>query len=50
MYEMIAGCDIDVLFEGAQSRWLTLEQMLFVLQNHEKFGLTQQTPQKPPSK
>lgn len=50
VYEMMAGYEIDVLFKEAKSRWLKPEEVLFVLQNHEKFGLTEAPPQKPPSK
>ncbi|KAL9437577.1 hypothetical protein AB3S75_023444 [Citrus x aurantiifolia] len=46
---MQAGYEIDVLFKEAKSRWLKPEEVLFVLQNHEKFGLTEAPPQKPPS-
>lgn len=48
---MQAGYEIHVLYEEAQSRWLKPKEVLFVLQNHEKFGLTlePEPPQKPPS-
>lgn len=46
---MQAGYEIDVLIKEAKSRWLKPEEVLFVLQNHEKFGLTEAPPQKPPS-
>lgn len=47
---MIAGYDIEDLFKEAQSRWLKPAEVLFILQNHEKYQLTQEPPQRPTSK
>ncbi|KAL5760214.1 hypothetical protein ACOSP7_018715 [Xanthoceras sorbifolium] len=44
---MQAGYDIDNLFKEAQSRWLKPAEVLFILQNHEKYQITQEAPQKP---
>ncbi|XP_022725125.1 calmodulin-binding transcription activator 4-like isoform X2 [Durio zibethinus] len=44
-----SGYDINNLFREAQSRWLKPAEVLFILQNHEKYQLTQEPPQKPTS-
>ncbi|XP_064975474.1 calmodulin-binding transcription activator 4-like isoform X3 [Musa acuminata AAA Group] len=44
-----AGFDINKLSEEAQSRWLKPVEVLYILQNHESFKITQKPPQKPPS-
>ncbi|XP_077250382.1 calmodulin-binding transcription activator 4-like isoform X2 [Tasmannia lanceolata] len=41
--------DINVLLHDAQNRWLKPAEVLFILQNNEKHGITQETPQNPPS-
>ncbi|KAE8724548.1 Calmodulin-binding transcription activator 4 [Hibiscus syriacus] len=46
---IISGYDIDSLFREAQSRWLKPAEVLFILQNHEKYELTHAPPQKPTS-
>ncbi|KAJ4710813.1 Calmodulin-binding transcription activator like [Melia azedarach] len=46
---MQAGYDIEDLFKEAQSRWLKPAEVLFILQNHEKYQLTQEPPQRPTS-
>lgn len=47
---MISGYDINNLFREAQSRWLKPAEVLFILQNHEKYQLEQEPPHKPTSK
>ncbi|KAJ8466602.1 hypothetical protein OPV22_029154 [Ensete ventricosum] len=44
-----AGFDINNLNQEAQSRWLRPVEVLYILQNHESFKITQKPPQKPPS-
>ncbi|XVF43686.1 hypothetical protein PTKIN_Ptkin02bG0060500 [Pterospermum kingtungense] len=44
-----SGYDINSLFREAQARWLKPAEVLFILQNHEKYQLTQEPPQKPTS-
>ncbi|GMJ09671.1 hypothetical protein like AT1G67310 [Hibiscus trionum] len=44
-----SGYDINSLFREAQSRWLKPAEVLFILQNHENYELTQAPPQKPTS-
>nr|XP_009412758.1 PREDICTED: calmodulin-binding transcription activator 4 isoform X1 [Musa acuminata subsp. malaccensis] len=44
-----AGFDINKLSEEAQSRWLKPVEVLYILQKHESFKITQKPPQKPPS-
>ncbi|XP_022776347.1 calmodulin-binding transcription activator 4-like isoform X2 [Durio zibethinus] len=44
-----SGYDINNLFREAQARWLKPAEVLFILQNHEKYQLTQEPPQKPTS-
>ncbi|XP_021899629.1 calmodulin-binding transcription activator 4-like [Carica papaya] len=39
--------DIEYLFQEAKRRWLKPAEVLFILQNHEKYELTQEPPQKP---
>ncbi|EOX99794.1 Calmodulin-binding transcription activator protein with CG-1 and Ankyrin domains isoform 2 [Theobroma cacao] len=39
--------DINNLFREAQARWLKPAEVFFILQNHEKYELTQEPPQKP---
>ncbi|KAJ0038538.1 hypothetical protein Pint_23745 [Pistacia integerrima] len=43
----VAGYDINVLFQEAQTRWLKPAEVLYILQNHEKYELNQEPPQKP---
>ncbi|MQL84433.1 hypothetical protein Taro_016936, partial [Colocasia esculenta] len=43
------GFDIRQLYRDAQSRWLKPSEVLFILQNHEKFPIAPQPPDKPPS-
>ncbi|XP_039012454.1 calmodulin-binding transcription activator 4-like isoform X2 [Hibiscus syriacus] len=43
------GYDIDNLFREAQSRWLKPAEVLFILQNHDKYQFEQQPPQRPTS-
>ncbi|PON54974.1 Serine/threonine protein kinase [Trema orientale] len=49
MNTMQSGYDINDLFNEAQSRWLKPAEVLFILQNHEKYKLTQEPPKKPTS-
>ncbi|XP_043804636.1 calmodulin-binding transcription activator 4 isoform X2 [Manihot esculenta] len=44
-----SGYDINVLFQEAQARWLKPAEVLYILQNHDKYQLTQEPPQKPTS-
>ncbi|XWS63886.1 hypothetical protein CRYUN_Cryun06bG0139700 [Craigia yunnanensis] len=46
---IISGYDINNLLQEAQARWLKPAEVLFILQNHEKYQLTQEPPQKPRS-
>ncbi|KAM7269197.1 hypothetical protein ACFE04_024694 [Oxalis oulophora] len=41
--------DISKLFEAAQSRWLKPGEVYFILQNHDKFQLTEEPPHLPNS-
>lgn len=43
------GYDINDLYKEAQSRWLKPAEVLFILQNYEKYQLTQQPVQQPTS-
>ncbi|KAK1582928.1 hypothetical protein Q3G72_019592 [Acer saccharum] len=42
-----SGYDIESLFQEARSRWLKPAEVHFILQNHEKYQLNQEAPQKP---
>uniref|UniRef100_A0A2P2J6R9 Uncharacterized protein MANES_12G009600 n=1 Tax=Rhizophora mucronata TaxID=61149 RepID=A0A2P2J6R9_RHIMU len=42
------GYDINNLFREAQMRWLKPAEVLSILQNHDKYQLTQEPPQQPP--
>ncbi|EEF47452.1 calmodulin-binding transcription activator (camta), plants, putative [Ricinus communis] len=42
-----SGYDINALFQEAQMRWLKPAEVQFILQNHEKYQLNQEPPQKP---
>ncbi|KAG2702751.1 hypothetical protein I3760_06G105000 [Carya illinoinensis] len=44
-----SGYDIKDLFREAQTRWLKPAEVLFILQNHEKYQLTEESPQQPTS-
>ncbi|GLT73799.1 hypothetical protein SLA2020_456330 [Shorea laevis] len=46
---MQAGYDINKLFQEAQTRWLKPPEVLFILQNNEKYLLTQEPPHQPTS-
>lgn len=46
---MQSGFDINELLQAAQTRWLKPAEVLFILQNHANYQITQETPQKPPS-
>ncbi|PIA33804.1 hypothetical protein AQUCO_04000102v1 [Aquilegia coerulea] len=41
--------DMNDLVQEAQNRWLKPAEVLFILQHHENFQLTEVAPQKPPS-
>ncbi|XP_047150004.1 calmodulin-binding transcription activator 4 isoform X1 [Vigna umbellata] len=41
--------DINDLHQEAQARWLKPAEVMYILQNHEKFQLTQEPPQQPTS-
>ncbi|KAG7978765.1 hypothetical protein I3843_05G098100 [Carya illinoinensis] len=43
------GYDIRDLFREAQTRWLKPVEVLFILQNHEKYQLTEEPPRQPTS-
>ncbi|KAF5449317.1 hypothetical protein F2P56_029779 [Juglans regia] len=43
------GYDIRDLFQEAQTRWLKPVEVLFILQNHEKYQLTEKPPRQPTS-
>lgn len=47
---IISEYDINNLFREAQARWLKPAEVFFILQNHEKYELTQEPPQKPTGK
>ncbi|KAG8639968.1 calmodulin-binding transcription activator 4 isoform X3 [Manihot esculenta] len=42
-----SGYDINVLFQEAQTRWLKPAEVLYILQNHEKYKFTHEPPHKP---
>ncbi|XP_061991511.1 calmodulin-binding transcription activator 4 isoform X1 [Rosa rugosa] len=44
-----SGYNINDLFQEAQSRWLKPAEVLFILQNHEKYKVTPEPPQQPVS-
>ncbi|PNT46065.1 hypothetical protein POPTR_003G170600v4 [Populus trichocarpa] len=44
-----SGYDINSLFEEAQTRWLKPAEVLFILQNHDKYQFTKEPLQKPTS-
>lgn len=46
---VFAGFDITKLGQEAQIRWLKPVEVLYILQNHENFKITERPPQKPPS-
>ncbi|XP_028243458.1 calmodulin-binding transcription activator 4-like isoform X3 [Glycine soja] len=41
--------DINDLHQEAQARWLKPAEVMYILQNHEKFQFTQEVPQQPTS-
>ena len=43
------GYDINDLFREALTRWLKPAEVLFILQNHDKYQLTEEPPQQPTS-
>jgi hypothetical protein len=47
---MEPGYDLNSLFEEAQTRWLKPAEVIFILQNHDKYQFTEKPPQKPTSK
>lgn len=46
---MQSGFNIKELQQAAQTRWLKPAEVLFILQNHTNYQITQEAPQKPPS-
>ncbi|CAB4294611.1 unnamed protein product [Prunus armeniaca] len=46
---MQSGYNINDLFQEAQTRWLKPAEVLYILQNHEKFKLAPEPPQQPSS-
>lgn len=46
---LIAGYDINKLFQEAQSRWLKSAEVFFVLQNYDKHHLNLKPPENPQS-
>lgn len=49
MLYIVSGYDINDLFQEAQIRWLKPAEVFFILQNHEKYKLTQEPPKQPTS-
>lgn len=47
---MFSGYNINDLFQEAQTRWLKPAEVLYILQNNEKFKLAPEPPQQPSSK
>ncbi|KAL6188235.1 hypothetical protein ACLB2K_039628 [Fragaria x ananassa] len=47
--QSVSGYDIKELFQEAQSRWLKPAEVLFILQNHDKYKVTPEPPQQPVS-
>lgn len=45
----LSGFDYNKLREEAQFRWLKPAEILYILQNHERYPITQAAPQQPPS-
>ncbi|XP_022991382.1 LOW QUALITY PROTEIN: calmodulin-binding transcription activator 4-like [Cucurbita maxima] len=43
------GYDVRDLYREAQTRWLKPPEVLFILQNHEKYQLTEEAPKQPTS-
>ena len=41
--------DINDLYREAQTRWLKPAEVMYILQNHEKYQFTQEPPQQPTS-
>jgi CG-1 domain len=46
---MLQDYDINELKKEAQTRWLKPAEVLFILQNHDKYQITSVSPHKPPS-
>ncbi|ONI29951.1 hypothetical protein PRUPE_1G224000 [Prunus persica] len=46
---MQSGYNINDLLQEAQTRWLKPAEVLYILQNHEKFKLASEPPQQPSS-
>ncbi|KAG6592965.1 Calmodulin-binding transcription activator 4, partial [Cucurbita argyrosperma subsp. sororia] len=46
---MNAGYDINDLYREAQTRWLKPPEVFFILQNYEKYQLTEEAPKQPTS-
>ncbi|KAK4265058.1 hypothetical protein QN277_026160 [Acacia crassicarpa] len=46
---MQPGYNINDLYQEAQTRWLKPVEVMYILQNHEKYQITQGTPQQPQS-
>ncbi|KDP26824.1 hypothetical protein JCGZ_17982 [Jatropha curcas] len=44
-----SGYDIKALVQEAQTRWLKPVEVLYILQNHDKYKITQEPPQRPTS-
>ncbi|KAJ4814750.1 calmodulin-binding transcription activator [Rhynchospora pubera] len=47
--EMQQNYDINELRKEAHARWLKPAEVFFILQNYEKYQITSEAPQKPPS-
>ncbi|KAK7289897.1 hypothetical protein RIF29_03923 [Crotalaria pallida] len=41
--------NVDELYREAQMRWLKLAEVMYILQNHEKYQFTEEPPQQPTS-
>jgi len=51
IYDVVLGYEYDIndLHQEAQARWLKPAEVMYILQNHEKFQFTQEVPQQPTS-
>lgn len=49
MTQRVSGFDYNKLRKEAQMRWLKPAEILYILQNHESYPITEQAVQKPPS-
>lgn len=47
---LISEYELSTLQQEAKTRWLKPPEVHFILQNHERYNLNHEAPQKPPSK